>query len=257
MRECRLISYNVNGIRAAIRKGFLEWMKESDFDLICVQESKANSSQLDLKDFENIGYKSYWKSAQKKGYSGVIVFSKREPDNVIYESGMEKYDYEGRIIRLDFGDVTLLNCYYPSGSSGEVRQAFKMQFLDDFFIWINELKKERTKLIVCGDFNICHKPIDIHDPVRNKDTSGFKPEERAWMSKYFDSGFIDTFRHFNSEPHHYSWWSYRANARSNNKGWRIDYISTTESMKVQLLDAAIFPEVHHSDHCPIYLKFKI
>lgn len=250
----RIISYNINGIRSAIKKGLLDWLRTDPADIICFQEVKALASDLNLPDFEDLGYHFHIFSAQKKGYSGVAVLSKQKPDFVSFGNKIEQSDFEGRLIRLDFGEFTLINAYFPSGSSGELRQTYKYQWLDEFYGYINELKVERPNLIVCGDYNICHKPIDIHNPVGNKDSSGFLPEERAWMDKWFDNGFVDTFRQFNSEPHHYSWWSFRANARNNNKGWRIDYISVSEALKEQLTSATIYPEIKHSDHCPVFVE---
>ena len=252
----RVISYNVNGIRAAIKKGFLEWMASDPADVICLQEVKAVKENIDFEAITRLGYHhQYWYSAQKKGYSGVAVFSKTEPRQVAYGNGYAQSDGEGRVIRLDFGNWTLVNAYFPSGTSGELRQQYKYQWLDEFFEYLQGLRQQGKQLVVCGDYNICHKPIDIHDPVRNKNSSGFLPEERAWMDKFFASGFIDSFRHFNNDPHHYSWWSYRAQARSKNKGWRIDYISASRSMEHRLQAAAIFPDVIHSDHCPVFLHF--
>lgn len=250
----RIISYNVNGIRAAIKKGFLEWISAVDADIICLQEIKAQIEQIPVLEFEALGYRTYWYSAQKKGYSGVAILSKETPDHVEYGMGIEKYDFEGRFIRADFGDLSVVSAYHPSGSSGELRQAFKMEWLDDYQKYVDELKKVRPHLILSGDYNICHKPIDIHDPVRNAKSSGFLPEEREWIGSFLDSGFIDTFRHFNDEPHHYSWWSYRANARAKNLGWRIDYHMASKSLSGQLKRALILPDAHHSDHCPILLE---
>jgi exodeoxyribonuclease-3 len=252
-----IISYNVNGIRAAIRKSFWEWLGENDFDIVCLQETKAQKGQVGAEELEKLGYKHYWHDAEKKGYSGVATFTRHEPDQVVEGCGMEKYDKEGRIIRTDFGDWTLLNCYFPSGTTGDVRQAFKMEFLDDFFNWIEELKKERPRLIIVGDYNIAHQEIDIHDPVRNKKSSGFLPEERAWMTKWFDSGFTDAFRTAHPERVEYSWWSYRANARANNKGWRIDYQSVTDNLSDKIQDARQLTDVVHSDHCPVWLKLNL
>ena len=251
-----IVSYNVNGIRAAMKKGLLDWMKEGDFDVVCIQETKAQPGQVPSQPFEELGYKDYWHSAQKKGYSSVATFSKVEPDKVVYGCGLEKYDSEGRILRTDFGDVTLLNCYFPSGTSGDIRQDFKYDFLDDFFNFITELKKEREKIIVVGDYNIAHTEMDIHNPKSNKKTSGFLPEERAWMTKWLESGFVDAFRHLNPEQEQYSWWSYRANARANNKAWRIDYQSFTENMKDDLKACQQLTEVKHSDHCPVWVELK-
>lgn len=253
----KIISYNINGIRAGINKGLLDWIKAGDYDMVCFQETKANPDQIDLSLLDNLGYHHYWCSAEKKGYSGVLTLSKQKPDLVASGCGQGIYDCEGRIIRTDFDDWTLLNCYFPSGTSGDIRQDFKMQFLEDFFRWIEDLKKERPKLVVVGDYNIAHAEIDIHDPVRNKKNSGFLPEERAWMTKWFDSGFVDSFRYLNPDKVEYSWWSYRANARANNKGWRIDYQSVTENMRDKLRGAYQLNDALHSDHCPVYLELDV
>lgn len=253
----RIISYNVNGIRAAIKKGLLEWLKTDPADVICLQETKAVKENVDHNLFNQLGYDDYWFSAQKKGYSGVAVFTKIKPDHVAYGTGHKISDDEGRVLQMDFGDIRLINAYFPSGTSGEVRQSYKYVWLDEFYVYVNELKKEKPKLILCGDYNIAHNEIDIHDPKGNKKSSGFLPEEREWMSKYFKSGWIDAFRHFHPEPHRYSWWSQRfPTVRLQNKGWRIDYINVTEPLKKQLVDAEIYPDVRHSDHCPVYLEIK-
>ena len=250
----KIISYNVNGIRAAIKKGFIDWVKEVDADVIGIQETKARPEQVDISELTALGYKDYWVSAEKKGYSGVAIFSKEEPKHVEYGLGIEKYDFEGRAIRVDFETYSLLNVYMPSGTTGGPRQDYKYEWMDDFLIYANELKKTIPNLIICGDYNICNKAIDIHNPVSNKKSSGFLPEEREWMNTFFESGFIDTFRHFNQEPHNYSWWSYRAGARGNNKGWRIDYLAATEAMKDRLTSADILTEAKHSDHCPVLVE---
>ncbi|MFT4664197.1 MAG: exodeoxyribonuclease-3 [Polaribacter sp.] len=258
MATTKIISYNVNGIRAAEKKGLTEWVNANDFDVICLQEVKATKDVAPIAAFEEIGFPHcHWHDAEKKGYSGVAVFSKKAPDNVVIGCGIEKYDREGRIIRVDFGDVSILNCYFPSGSSGDVRQAFKFDFLEDFFIWIKKLKKERKKLIIVGDYNIVHTENDIHNPKSNKKTSGFLPEEREWLTKWFDSGFTDAFRHVNPDMTQYSWWSYRAGARGNNKGWRIDYQSVPDNMKDQIVDAYQINDAVHSDHCPVFLEIDI
>lgn len=253
----KIVSYNVNGIRAAMKKGFIDWLKATNADIICIQETKAQVDQIPIFEFQEAGYHCYAHSAVKKGYSGVAILTRKEPDHVEIGIGIEKYDFEGRMIRLDFGDVSVASIYHPSGSSGDLRQAFKMGWLADFQNYVNELKKSRPNLILCGDYNICHKPIDIHDPVRNKNSSGFLPEEREWIGNFIDSGFIDSFRFFNTDPHHYSWWSYRANSRANNKGWRIDYNMVSEGMKDKLLGARILPEAKQSDHCPIVLDIDL
>lgn len=253
----KIISYNVNGIRAALKKGFVDWVAANDFDVICIQETKAQPEQVDVSALNELGYKDYWHSAEKKGYSGLAIFSKVEPDRVVEGCGMDIYDREGRVLRADFGDVTLINSYFPSGTSGDERQAFKMKYLDDIFDWVHDLLKERPKMILVGDYNIAHTEIDIHDPVRNKKNSGFLPEEREWMTKWFDNGFTDSFRHLNPEQVQYSWWTYRANARANNKGWRIDYQSVTNNLQDKLKAAQQLTDVVHSDHCPVFLEIDI
>lgn len=249
-----IISYNVNGIRSAIRKDFPLWLNHSKPDIICLQEIKAKEDQIDTSVFTSLGYHCYWYSAQKPGYSGTAILTKIKPDKIHYGIGLEAYDNEGRILRADFGDTSVISVYMPSGSSGPERQAFKMQFLTDFDKYITDLKQERKKLIISGDYNICHQPIDIHNPKRNKNTSGFLPEERAWITNFIESGFVDTFRYFNKEPHHYSWWSYRANARKKNLGWRIDYHMATNNLLPQLKRATILSKATHSDHCPIMIE---
>jgi exodeoxyribonuclease-3 len=253
----KIITYNVNGIRAAMKKDFLGWLKDFNPDIVCIQESKAQIDQIPILEFQEAGYKSYWYSAKKKGYSGVGILTKQEPDNLVYGMGIQKYDDEGRFIRADYGDISIVSVYHPSGSSGDLRQAFKMQWLDDYLDYVEELKKERPNLILCGDYNICHKPIDIHDPVRNATVSGFLPEEREWLSKFLEHGFIDSFRAFNQEPHQYSWWSYRTRARERNLGWRIDYNMVAEPLKEKMKAAAILNEVVHSDHCPVLLEMDV
>jgi len=250
----RIISYNVNGIRAAMKKGFMEWLKAANPDIVCIQETKAQADQIPVMEFKAAGYFTYTYSAQKKGYSGVAILSKEEPKHVEYGMGIEKYDFEGRLIRADYEGYSVVSVYHPSGSSGDLRQAFKMQWLDDYQNYINELKKDFPHLLLAGDYNICHKPIDIHDPIGNAKSSGFLPEEREWIDGFQKTGFIDSFRQFNQEPHQYSWWSYRANARANNKGWRIDYIMASENLKDKLTRALILPEAKQSDHCPITLE---
>ena len=252
----RIITYNVNGIRSAAKKGFIDWLKTDPADIICLQEIKANKEDVPVADINGAGYEVYSYSAQKKGYSGVAILTKIKPDNVVYGNGHTQSDFEGRVIRADFGDITLINAYFPSGTSGDERQVYKYQWLDEFFTWIGALRKTRPKLIICGDYNICHQDIDIHDPVRNKNYTGFLPEERAWMDKLFANGFVDTFRHFNKEPHQYTWWSAFAGARANNKGWRIDYLNVTEPLAKSLKHAEIMPHIVHSDHCPVFLELK-
>ncbi|MFY8024174.1 MAG: exodeoxyribonuclease III [Sediminibacterium sp.] len=252
----RIISYNVNGIRAAIKKGFADWLLSDPADIICLQESKATKEDVDHTVFEKAGYSSYWFTAQKKGYSGVVILTKQTPTAVFYGTGNEQSDFEGRVIRADFGDITIVNAYYPSGTSGDERQAYKYIWLNEFNTYLEELKKTRPNLIVVGDYNIAHEAIDIHDPKGNKKSSGFLPEEREWMTQFLASGWIDSFRHLHPEKTGaYSWWSQRfPSVRLNNKGWRIDYICVTKALEKQIKSAAIYPDIKHSDHCPIYAE---
>lgn len=252
----KIISYNVNGIRAAITKGFLQWLQASNPDVICLQEIKAEASQIPTDAIKEAGYPfQYYFPAQKKGYSGVAILSKIEPKNVVFGTGIESMDFEGRNLRADFDTFSVMSLYLPSGTNID-RLSFKFQFMDDFQRYINTLKKEIPNLIIVGDYNICHEAIDIHDPIRNANVSGFLPEERAWLDQFLKNGFVDSFRHFNKAPHQYSWWSYRANARNNNKGWRIDYQLVSEPLKNRMKRAVILPEAKHSDHCPIVLEIE-
>ena len=252
----KIISYNVNGIRAAIRKGFLDWLRTVSPDVVCLQEIKANEDQLDLSLFEEAGYRyNYWYSAQKKGYSGVAILSKTQPDNVAFGTGIDYMDFEGRNIRADFGDISIMNMYLPSGTNMQ-RLDFKLTYMADFQEYVNDLKKTNPNLIVLGDYNICHEAIDIHNPVGLKNVSGFLPVEREWIGDFMKSGFIDSFREFNSEPDNYTWWSYRANARNNNKGWRLDYAMVASTLKDRLSRSVILSEAKHSDHCPILIELE-
>lgn len=250
----KIISYNVNGIRAAMTKGFLEWLQSANPDVLCLQEIKALESQIDTQAFKELGYEyQYWYSAEKKGYSGVAILSKIQPKEVQFGSGIDYMDKEGRILRADFDTLSVMSLYLPSGTNID-RLDFKFTFMADFQQYINELKQSFPNLIICGDYNICHQAIDIHDPIRNANVSGFLPTERQWLDAFMKSGFIDSFRHFNKEPHQYSWWSYRANARNNNKGWRIDYNLVSQPLEGRLTRALILPEAKHSDHCPILVE---
>jgi exodeoxyribonuclease-3 len=250
----KIISYNVNGIRAAITKGFLDWLQHANPDVICLQEIKAMEDQIPTEAITAAGYPyQYYFPAQKKGYSGVAILCKTEPNHIVYGTGIAEMDYEGRNLRVDYDGVSIMSLYLPSGTNID-RLSHKFKYMDDFQVYINSLKLEKPNLIICGDYNICHEAIDIHDPIRNATVSGFLPEERRWLDGFMKSGFIDSFRHFNKEPHHYSWWSYRANARNNNKGWRIDYNLVSEPMKDRLKRAVILPDAKHSDHCPIVVE---
>lgn len=253
----KIMTLNVNGIRAAINKGLFDYLEKESPDIVCFQEIKALESQIPLMEFNLLGYNGYWFPAKKKGYSGTAILTKFIPDNIVKGMGIEEYDNEGRLISIDYKNHTFISVYHPSGSSGDERQKFKMKWLDDFDNYIENLRVEKPKLIISGDFNICHTAMDIHDPVRNRKVSGFLPEERDWIDKFFLKGHIDTFRHLVSEPDHYTWWSYRANAKAKNLGWRIDYNLVTENLKYKIKSVRIDPEVNFSDHCPVFLDLKI
>ncbi|UKJ07984.1 exodeoxyribonuclease III [Solitalea lacus] len=253
----KIISYNVNGIRSAISKGWLSWLQATAADVVCLQEIKAHPENIpqEITLLEEMGYRyQYWYPAQKKGYSGVAILSRLQPEAVEFGCGHEQYDFEGRMVRVDFADVSVMSVYIPSGSSGEERQNIKFEFLDFFMEYATQLRWKYPKLIISGDYNICHRAIDIHNPKSNANSSGFLPEEREWMENFISSGFIDTFRHFNREPHNYTWWSFRANSRAKNLGWRIDYHLVTKELETSLKRATILPEAKHSDHCPILLE---
>ncbi|KAA5531933.1 exodeoxyribonuclease III [Paenimyroides baculatum] len=250
----KILSYNVNGIRAAITKGFLDWLQAANPDVICLQEIKATQDQIPVLEITAAGYPfQYYFSAEKKGYSGVAILCKTEPKQIVFGTGIDYMDEEGRNVRVDFDDVSVMSLYLPSGTNID-RLGHKFQYMADFQNYINELKKEVPNLIICGDYNICHQAIDIHDPIRNAKVSGFLPEEREWLDTFMKNGFLDSFRMLNPEPHHYSWWSYRANARNNNKGWRIDYNLIAENMKDRVKRAYILPDAKHSDHCPVAIE---
>jgi len=255
----KIISYNINGIRAAVTKNFLEWLNGVNPDLVCLQEVKALPSQIPdiIHVLEQLGYQHFWFPAEKKGYSGVAIFSKIKPNHVEYGCGEEWIDKEGRIIRVDFDDFSLMSLYMPSGSSGDERQVKKYEFMEFFDGYIEELRKEKPNLIISGDYNICHTAIDIHNPKSNAKSSGFLPEEREWMELFLNNGFIDTFRHFNKDPHHYTWWSFRSNSRAKNLGWRIDYQLATKAMLDRLKTVTILPDAVHSDHCPVLLELNV
>ena len=258
----KIISYNVNGIRAAINKGFIDWLKSADPDVICLQEIKAMKEQLDLDLFVEAGCKyHYWFSAQKKGYSGVAILSKIKPNHIEFGTGIDSMDFEGRNLRADFParsaggeSVSVMSLYLPSGTN-DARLNHKLEYMDMFQEYINTLKKDIPNLVICGDYNICHEAIDIHNP-KMKGVSGFLPVEREWIGCFIDNGFIDSFRYLNKESQQYSWWSYRANARANNKGWRLDYAMVSKPLQENIKRAVILSDAVHSDHCPILVEIE-
>jgi exodeoxyribonuclease III len=250
----KIITYNVNGIRSAIGQGFLPWMQASDADVVCIQESKAQPHQISTMEFEMYGFKNYWFSAEKKGYSGVAIFSKQPALHVKYGIDNPEFDREGRAIRADFESFSVLNVYMPSGASSYERHLYKFRWLEYFINYVNELKQQISNLIVLGDFNICHSELDLFNPRSNAQSSGFLPEERAWLDSFLQLGFVDSFRLFNKDPHHYTWWSYAQEARQKNLGWRIDYICCADSLLNKIKNCKILPMAQHSDHCPVLLE---
>jgi len=253
----KIISYNVNGIRAAVRKGFNEWFAEINPDILLIQETKAHETDIDTSFFKSLGYYCFIHSAEKKGYSGVMSISREKPNNVFYGIGETQFDAEGRLLRLDFQDYTIINSYFPSGTTGDIRQDFKYEYLDAVLEYTEELRKTCPNIIISGDYNICHKAIDISKPENKKNVSGFLLAEREWVTRFLESGFVDSFRLFNSAPDNYTWWSYRANSRAKNLGWRIDYHMVSNNIKDKITSAAILKDVMHSDHCPILIEMDI
>ncbi|AER40472.1 MAG: exodeoxyribonuclease III [Flavobacteriales bacterium] len=253
----KIVSYNINGIRSGIKKGLFNWIEKSNPDILCLQEIKAFPEQIETNRIDDLGYYHYWfPSTKRKGYSGVGILCKKKPDHIEYGIGIDSIDQEGRILRLDFKKISVISLYIPSGKDMKNRLNFKFYFMDHFFDYVQKMKREFPNLIICGDYNICHKKIDIHDPVRNRDISGFLPRERKWMNDFLNLGFIDSFRNYVKEARHYSWWSYRYNAKKNNKGWRIDYAMVSHSLKKEMINAYLLSEISYSDHCPTVLEIK-
>ena len=251
----RLISWNVNGIRAVHKKGlFLGWLEEEQPDVLCLQETKAHESQLPeaIKQVES--YSSWFSMPERKGYSGVALYTKEEPRSVSFGLGVERFDNEGRTVVADFDDFVLLGIYFPNGKRSAERLRYKMEFYDAFLDYVENLRREGRSVVVCGDVNTAHKEIDLARPKENEKISGFLPEERAWMDTFLEHGYVDTFRQFNQDPGNYSWWDQMTRARDRNVGWRIDYFFTDADFASNLTDGFIMPEVMGSDHCPVGIE---
>lgn len=257
MTQIRLISWNVNGIRAVHRKGAFDWFQKIRPEIFCIQETKSHPAQLPAELTHIDGYHSYFSSAVRKGYSGVALYSQIEPMEVKYGFGNEKFDMEGRILIAEYPQFYLFNIYYPNGKSSPERLAYKMEFYDTFLEVTENLKKTTKPLIICGDVNTAHKEIDLARPKENEKVSGFLPEERAWIDKFLEHGYLDTFRMFNHEPGNYTWWDYKTGARERNIGWRIDYFFVSQHFKSQVKNAWIDADVMGSDHCPLGIEINL
>ena len=257
MKKIEILSWNVNGIRAVERKSALNWFYERKPDILCIQETKAHAEQLSpaLRNIED--YNVYFSSAERKGYSGVAIYSKLEPQNISTGINIEKFDKEGRILIADYNSFVLFNIYFPNGKQSKERLQYKMNFYETFLNHVNKLKSEGRKIVICGDVNTAHQEIDLTHPKQNEKTSGFLPQERAWIDKLINHGFVDTFRMFNNEPGHYTWWDARTRARERNVGWRIDYFFISENLTGNVQSAFILPNIMGSDHCPLGITISI
>ena len=255
----KIVTYNVNGIRAAMKKGLVEWLVKINPDVVLLQEVKAEKDQVDVNQFEALGYDVHWKSAEKKGYSGVALMSKLPVSDVKTEIGIDKYDSEGRYIHANINGAIVASAYFPSGSSGDERQQFKFGFLRDFNEYQRALRSQYQNIVIGGDYNICHQDIDIHNPKANQKSSGFLPEEREWMTQFLSDGWVDSLRHLNKNPHLYTWWrqSFGGKVRAENKGWRIDYLCISEPALPLLKSATILSDAVHSDHCPVMVEMNL
>ena len=251
MTSRRILSWNVNGIRAVEKKGFVKWLQKESPDMLCIQETKASPDQLSKTLLEPPGYQAFWSSAQKKGYSGVVTYSKEKPASTASGIGIPEFDGEGRIVVTEHPNFLLFNVYFPNGKQSQARLDYKMDFYRRFLAHIEKLRKQGKNIVVCGDYNTAHKEIDIAHPKENEDVSGFLPIERKWMDELVDTGYVDTFRHFHKEPNQYSWWDYMTKARERNIGWRIDYFFVSKEFMPHVKDAFILSKVEGSDHCPV------
>ena len=252
----KLISWNVNGIRSVVQKGFLEWLRAEKADVVCLQEIKAFPEQVDLLVRNPSSYQSHWFSAEKPGYSGVAVYSRSQPLMVRQGIGISEIDREGRVLVVEFPQVIVINAYFPNSQRDHSRLPYKLNFCQEMLKFCEKLRRQKKHFVLCGDFNIAHREIDLKNPKTNQDNAGFLPEERAWMDEFLGAGYIDTFRHFVKDPGHYSWWSYRPGVRDKNIGWRLDYHVVPHEMESRLDHASIRPEVLGSDHCPVVLELK-
>lgn len=251
----RLFSWNVNGLRAVLKSGFYEWLDQTKPDILCIQESRVLPQELDEAHRNPNGYHSYWHPAVKKGYSGVATYTRKKPREV-YTLGMDCFDCEGRVQVLEFDSYTVINSYWPNSQPNRKRIDYKLEFCDAIQNFCCNLVKAGKNVIICGDFNIAHKEIDLARPKQNQDSPGFLPEERDALTRFLDCGFVDTFRHFTPDPNHYTWWSYRAGARAKNIGWRIDYHCVSAALLPKVKKSVILPEVFGSDHCPIGIEIQ-
>ncbi len=253
----RILGWNVNGIRASAKKGFFQWMQQEDADIVCLQETKAEPAQLTDEFIKPNGYQSFWSAAEKKGYSGVAIYTKKKPVSVVEGIGVKEFDSEGRTLMADYGDFVLFNIYFPNGGAGNKRVPFKMGFYDAFLKNVESLRKKGKKIIITGDVNTAHTEIDLARPKENAKNTGFLPEEREWVSKFLECGYVDTFRHFEKAPGHYTWWDYKTAARARDIGWRIDYFFVSENLLPNLKEAFILKDVLGSDHCPVGIEIKL
>ncbi|MBF0275490.1 MAG: exodeoxyribonuclease III [Nitrospinae bacterium] len=251
----KLITWNVNGIRAVIKKDFLSWLDEEQPDILAIQETKAHPEQLTDEILKPKGYKTFWMSAEKKGYSGVALLTKKEPLSV-QPLGVDEFDSEGRVLIAEYENFFLINGYFPNSQEAGKRLDYKLRYCNEILRKSNEYKRDGKCVIICGDLNIAHKPIDLANPKRNEGNPGYLPEERAWMDSFVSEGYVDAFRMFNQEPEQYTWWSYRFQARANNIGWRIDYFCINEEFSHYIQDATILNSVMGSDHCPVRITIK-
>lgn len=257
MSEMRLLSWNVNGLRSVYKKGFTAWILQERPDILCVQETKSQEGQLSRDLLEIPGYASYFASADKKGYSGVGLYSNQRPKRVMRGFGIARFDREGRTLIADYGDFIILNVYFPNGKLSRERLEYKMAFYDAFLEYALSLRNKKKRLIVCGDVNTAHREIDLARPRENQKVSGFLPRERAWIDKFIANGFVDTFRHFTKEGGHYSWWDYKTRARERNVGWRIDYFFVSDDLVGRLVSGFIMSDVTGSDHCPVGIRIRL